>query len=99
MTTRLDGFRKRTRRKFKKRQSQKGKLSIKDYLTKFNVGETVYLSVEPAYQKGMYRPKFMGKSGKIVGMKGKCYEVQINDMDKSKVLIVHPVHLVRVKNA
>jgi len=98
MTTRMDGFRKRTRSKFKKERSQKGKVSIKDFLQKFEVGEKVHLSVEPAYQKGMYRPKFIGKTGTVIRKKGTCYEVQIMDMRKSKVLIVHPIHLIKVKN-
>jgi large subunit ribosomal protein L21e len=95
MTTRLDGFRKRTRRKFKKNQPQIGKISIKNFLQKFEVGDKVCLTVEPAYQKGMYRPKFIGKIGTVSGIKGTCYAVQINDFKKSKTLIVHPVHLKR----
>ena len=95
MTTRMDGFRKRTRSKFKKDRAQKSKISIKNFLQKFEIGETVTLGVEPAYQKGMYRPKFMGKTGTIVRKKGTCYEVKINDLGKSKVLVVHPVHLVK----
>lgn len=96
MTTRMDGFRKRTRRKFKKDQSQKGKISIRSYLQKLEVGDKVSLTVEPAVQSGMYRPKFMGKIGTVVGKKGQCYQVEINDMSKRKVLIVHPVHLKKV---
>lgn len=96
MTTRLDGFRKRTRRKFKKPQSSKGKISIKKYLQKLEIGDKVALNVEPAYQKGMYRPKFMGKIGTITSKKGSCYEVEINDFRKKKRLIVHPIHLTKV---
>jgi len=96
MTTRMDGFRKRTRGKFKKSRSEKGKISIRKFLQKFDIGEKVYLSVEPAYQKGMYRPKFMGKTGTILRKKGTCYEVQIGDFRKTKVVIVHPVHLSKV---
>ena len=96
MTTRMDGFRKRTRHKFKKDHSEKGKLSIRKFLQKFEIGEKVGLSVEPAYQDGMYRPKFMGKSATVLRKKGTCYEVTINDQGKSKVLIVHPVHLVKI---
>ena len=96
MTTRMDGFRKRTRHKFKKEQSDKGKLSIKAYLQKLNVGDKVALHVEPAYQAGMYRPKFMGKIGTVIGRRGQCYQVEINDFSKKKVLIVHPVHLKKV---
>jgi large subunit ribosomal protein L21e len=97
MTTRMDGFRKRTRHKFKKDRSQKGNVSIKSFLQKFEVGEKVHLSVEPAYQKGMYRPKFIGKTGTILRKKGSCYEIQITDMRKTKTLIVHPIHLIKVK--
>lgn len=96
MTTRMDGFRKRTRRKFKKDQSAKGKLSIRNYLQKFNVGDKVSLTVEPAIQTGMYRPKFMGLIGTVVSKKGQCYNVEINDMSKKKTVVVHPVHLKKV---
>ena len=95
MTTRMNGFRKRTRHKFKKEQSQKGKLSIRKYLQKFNIGDKVYLNVEPAYQKGMYRSKFMGDTGTVVGIKGQCYEVEITDIHKKKTLIIHPIHLTK----
>lgn len=96
MTTRMDGFRKRTRRKFKKEQSQKGKISIRNYLQKLDVGDKVSLIVEPAVQSGMYRPKFMGQIGTVIGKKGRCYQVEINDMSKRKILVVHPVHLKKV---
>jgi ribosomal protein L21E len=92
----MDGFRKRTRQKFKKSRSEKGKINIRKFLQKFEVGETVYLGVEPAYQKGMYRPTFMGKSGTILRKKGTCYEVQVKDFKKTKILIVHPIHLKKV---
>jgi large subunit ribosomal protein L21e len=96
MTTRMDGFRKRTRNKFKKSRTEKGKVSIKKFLQQFEVGDKVGLSVEPAYQKGMYRPKFMGKNATVLRKKGTCYEVSINDQGKDKTLIVHPVHLVKI---
>ena len=97
MTTRMDGFRKRTRQKFSKNISDKGKISIRKFLQKFDIGDKVGLSVEPAYQKGMYRPKFMGKTGTISAIKGTCYEVEITDFNKKKKLIVHPIHLIKSK--
>lgn len=96
MTTRMDGFRKRTRRKFKKHYSEKGKISIRRYLQKLEVGDKVSLVVEPAVQRGMYRPRFIGKIGKVVGKAGRCYEVEIRDSSKVKKLIVHPIHLKKV---
>ena len=92
----MDGFRKRTRRKFKKEQSQKGKISISNYLQKLEIGDKVSLTVEPAVQKGMYMPRFIGKIGTVIGKKGRCYQIEINDLSKRKVLVVHPVHLKKV---
>jgi ribosomal protein L21E len=43
----------------------------------------------------MYRPKFIGNIGTIKAKKGTCYEVEIIDISKKKVLIVHPIHLTR----
>ena len=95
MTRRVGGFRRKTRYKFRKEMRAKGKISLTDYFQSFNNGDRVHLGVEPAIQKGMYRPNFMGKTGVIKGKRGRCYEVQISDFGKEKTLIVHPVHLKR----
>ena len=90
---RIGGFRRKTSHKFRKRYNQKGKISIKSCLQEFKEGDKVLLHVEPAVQKGMYLPRFIGKTGIIKGKKGRCYEILINDLGKEKTLIVHPVHL------
>jgi len=97
MATRIGGFRRKTRSKFSKPQKEKGKLSLTRFFQKFNEGDKVYLKADPAYQKGMYFPRFHGKVGVLTGKKGRCYEVQVNDLGKQKTLIVHPVHLKKAK--
>ncbi|HLD11054.1 MAG TPA: 50S ribosomal protein L21e [Candidatus Nanoarchaeia archaeon] len=89
------GFRSNTRRKLAKSKREKGKISITRFYQKFNEGEKVYLVAEPAYQNGMYHPRFHGKSGSIINKRGKCYEVEIKDGNAKKLMIVHPVHLKR----
>lgn len=96
MVQRIGGIRRKTRYKFRKEKRNRGKVSMTNYFQSFNVGDKVYLHLEPAVQKGMYHPRFMGKSGSIKSKKGRCYEVFINDMGKDKTLVVHPVHLKRV---
>ena len=93
MVKRIGGIRRKTRYKFKKHIRRKGKISITRYFQSFNSGDRVYLHVEPAVQKGMYHPNFMGRTGIIKGKRGRCYEVTINDLGKEKTLIIHPVHL------
>jgi len=93
---RTGGFRRKTRHKMSKNIRQKGKLSITKFLSVFNSGDKVCLVAEPAYQRGMYFPRFHGKAGIVVGKKGNCYEIQIKDFTKTKKVIVHPVHLKRL---
>ena len=95
MVKRIGGIRRKTRYKFRKERKNKGKISITRYFQSFGIGDRVYLTVEPAIQKGMYFPRFIGKSGIIKSKRGKCYEVAIDDSGKEKKLIVHPIHLIK----
>ena len=93
MTTRKGGFRRKTRYKLSKPIRNKGKISQRRFFQNLEVGEKVTLAAEPAYQKGMYYPRFHGKVGTVKSKVGQCYNVAIKDHDKDKLLIVHPVHL------
>jgi ribosomal protein L21E len=93
MVKRIGGFRRKTRHKLSKNVRRKGKISITKFFQKFKAGDKVILNAEPAYQKGMYYPRFHGRSATINKKLGTCYEVSVKDNNKSKNLIVHPVHL------
>ena len=95
MAQRIGGFRRKTRGKLRKRVKTRGELSIRKYLQSFNIGDKVNLKAEPAVQKGMYFPRFHGKTGVIHGKQGGCYTVIVRDGRKEKRLIIHPVHLER----
>lgn len=95
MVQRIGGGRRKTRLTYRKHIRSKGKLSISRFLQEFKHGDRVVLKTEPAYQKGMYFRRFHGRSGLVTKKIGECYEVEIVDGNKSKRLIVHPVHLKR----
>ncbi len=97
MVKKTGGFRRKTRQKLKKTLRQKGKISLSKYFQEFNEGDMVCLHYEPAVQGGMYHPMFHGKMGMISGKRGSNYFVLIQDGDKMKKLIVHPVHLIKAK--
>ncbi len=90
---RIGGYRRGTRNKLKKATGQGGKISLTSYFQKFNNGDRVKLSLEPAVHSGIFHPRYNGKVGTVVGMNGRCYEVLIKDIKKEKVVLVHPVHL------
>jgi large subunit ribosomal protein L21e len=97
MAMRMGGFRRKTRKKLSKEQKNKGKIGVKRYFQEFKQGDYAAIRIEPSVKEGMPRPDFQGKTGKIVGKQGKCYFLLINDLGKLKRVLVHPVHLVRVK--
>ncbi len=93
MAQRIGGARRKTRHKLAKSVRQRGKMSIAKYMRSYKEGETVILTAEPSVQKAMYHPRFHGKSGLVVGKRGVCYEVLINDTGLEKMVVVHPVHI------
>jgi ribosomal protein L21E len=93
MVQRIGGFRSRTRHLLKKNYRSRGKISIKRYLQTFEIGTRVRLKVEPAVHEGMYFPRYHNKAGTIKSKKGRCYEVEIKDLNKTKSLVIHPAHL------
>ena len=93
---RIGGSRRKTRYISRKHYSQKGKVSFKHYFQSFKDGEKVLLQWDSGVSKGMYFPRFYGKSGVIKGKRGQCYEIQFLDGKKDKTLIAHPVHLRRI---
>ena len=97
MVTGIGGFRSKTRHKLSKNVRVRGKISLTRFFQKFKVNDKVILNAEPGYQKGMYFPRFHGNIGTISKKIGTCYEVSIKDNNKAKTLIVHPVHLKKIK--
>lgn len=93
MVDRVGGMRRNTRQKMRKNVRSRGKVSIREYLKSYEVGDKVLLHAEPAIQKGMYFPRFYGKMGIVSKRVGSCYEVKINDFGKNKTVVAHPVHL------
>jgi len=92
---RIGGSRHKTRHKYGKHYTQKGKISLQKYFQEFKTGDRVIFATEPAVQKGMYFRRFHSKSGIVAGKQGKCYLIKLNDRGKAKTAIVHPVHLKR----
>ena len=95
---RKGGSGRKKRALFGKNIKKKGKFSLNNYLASFEIGDKVNLSLESSIRTGVYNPRFIGKSGVVIGKKGSCYEVKVMDFTKEKTVIVHPVHLKRSNN-
>ncbi len=93
---RKGGYRHKTRKLWRKNWRDKGKISLSHYFAELATGEHVALLAEPAVQKGLYHARYHGLTGVVLKSRGDCYEVQIHDGDKYKMLVIHPVHLRKV---
>ena len=93
---RIGGARRKTRNIMRKHSRDKGKVSVSKYLQEFSKGDKVCLKAEPAVQDGTYFRRFHGRTGIVKSKRGECYSVTIEDQNKEKTVVVHPIHLRKI---
>ncbi len=93
------GYRHRTRKLFKKSVRERGivpPLSL--LMVNYNVGERVHIVVNPSVHAGMPHRRYHGRTGIIIGKRGKCYVVSVMLGNKEKTLFIRPEHLKPVES-
>ncbi len=85
------GWRNKTRKRLSRKKYERP--TITKFLQEFNSGQNVVIYQEPSSHKGMPYPRFKGKIGKVIGIRGKSYIVEIRDGNKIKKVISRPEHL------
>ena len=94
MVTRIGTKQRKTRHKLSQNYRCKGKIPLSRYFQEFDEGEKVGLKINANIQKGRFFPRFHGLTGTATGKKkGTCYEINIKDGKKQKILYIHPIHL------
>jgi len=88
-----NGTRKKTRYKLKKDLRRRGIVPVTAVIQRFEVGQKVHVVCEPSIQKGMPNRRFHGKTGTVMGQRGRAWVLTIRDGDKDKVVIARPQHL------
>lgn len=88
------GLRHRTRKLLKKHVRERGAIPpLSLLMRKYEVGEKVHIVVNPSVMSGMPHRRYHGKTGVVVGTRGRCYIVKVTLGDKEKTLFVRPEHL------
>jgi len=88
-----NGPRKKTRYKFKKEIRKRGILPVTSLIQRFETGQKVHVVCEPSVQKGMPHRRFHGKTGTVIGQRGRAWLLEVRDGDKDKIVIARPQHL------
>ncbi len=68
------------------------KLTVAQRVRRYAVGSRVALDHQSQHD-GMPHPRYRGRVGTILGIRGQSYEVQITDGRALKILIIPSVHL------
>lgn len=91
MGKRSAGIRRKTRKKFSQRPYYRP--SITKFLKRYSEGQQVVIMQEPSSHRGMPHKRFRGRSGYIIGTRGKAYIVEIQDGNSTKKVISKAEHL------
>jgi large subunit ribosomal protein L21e len=89
------GFRSRTRGVLTKAVRDRGMPPVTRFLKTFEVGELVIVRLEASDPHGMPHPRYQGRVCTVLRPVGRSYEIEFLDGGKRKVLVAHPIHLVR----
>ncbi|MDY0386730.1 MAG: 50S ribosomal protein L21e [Methanolobus sp.] len=82
-----------TRHKLQKTTRERGISPISKAIQEFDNGQMVHIDIDPSVQKGMPNAKFQGKTGKVIGQRGRAFVLQVTDGNATKELITLPQHL------
>ena len=88
-----NGPRKKTRYKFKKELRRRGLPPVTSVIQQFEIGEKVHIVCNPSIQKGMPHHRFHGKTGTVIGQRGRAWMLEISDGNAEKIVIARPQHL------
>jgi large subunit ribosomal protein L21e len=87
------GERSCTRYKLKKTVRERGLSPISKAIQDFEEGQMVHIDIDPSVHHGMPNAKFQGKTGKVLGKRGRAYLLQVTDGNSKKEVISLSQHL------
>lgn len=88
------GLRHKTRRVMRKDLREKGAIPpLSRVLIPYRVGDKIHIVVDPAIHKGMPHRRCIGKTGTVIGFRGRALIVEIKVGSKTKELFLLPEHV------
>lgn len=88
------GYRNKSRQRHRKNVRDKGLGSIEKYLIDYNIDDRVDVITDPSkHKRGMPHRRYHGRTGVIVGVRGRCYLVDVKLGNSTKQLIIGKEHL------
>lgn len=88
------GYRTKSRHKHRKNVRKRGLGSVEKYLIDYNLNDKVDIITDPSqHKRGMPHSRYHGRTGTVIGERGRCYLVEVKLGNSKKTLIVGKEHL------
>lgn len=78
------------------KSKSKGKPGLSKHFQNFEKGETAAIVREPSLRAN-FPERLQGRTGTIIGKKGKVYILELKENDKIKKFLIEPAHLKKIK--
>jgi len=66
-------------------------------LYEYKVGDRVHIDIDPTYIETAPHRRYQGKTGIVIGKRGRAYLIEVYLGDKRKIIITTPEHIKPVK--
>jgi large subunit ribosomal protein L21e len=86
-------MKKKTRYKLSKTIRARGISPVVRAIQEFQPGDKVHVLIDPSIHKGMPHPRFHGRTGEVIGTRGRAFVLKVTDGDATKTIIALPEHL------
>ncbi len=80
----------------KKPAREKGKVKFSRYFQELKQGDKVAIIREVSV-KAEFPTRFQGRTGTIESKRGSIYVIKMNDHNREKTLLIHPIHLKKIE--
>lgn len=93
MVKKTKGYRSRTRKLFSKKPRDKGIPALSYLLREYAPGEKVSVFINSTIHKGQPHKRYHGKTGTVIGRRGRAYLISFNIGGSEKIVISRPEHI------
>ena len=81
------------RKKLTNNPRERGMSPPQRSIQQFEEGDRVHLKLDPSVHAGRFPPRFIGRTGEVIGRQGDGYQVRLTDGGRQKVIVTVAAHL------
>lgn len=80
----------------RKKIRERGKIRFSEYFKELKNGDKVALKKERSSGNAGFHERMQGRTGEVVGKRGRSYIVKVKDINKEKLFILPAIHLKKI---